>query len=212
EQLVERAEAPGEEDEALGRLDEHHLPRVEVAEGDGEVDVGVRRLLVRKLDVEAHREAAALFRTAVRRFHRARPAAGDDREAGLRQRTPAGSGLLVFGVVARRARRAEDGCRRAWDPLDRLEAHAQLLRDQLDVSLDVAVVVLEDAAVDGHAGAQRRFCGTWAAIMPITSSAARPKNATVASCALPGVPPRRIVLIERHIEPPSRIPIGAMLI
>src|SRR4029077_16911971 len=138
-----------------------------------------------KPDVKAHRKAAALFRTTVRRFHRARPAAGDDREAGFRQRPAAGAGLLVLGVVARRARRAEDGRRGTRDPLDRLEAHAQLLRDQLDVSFDVAVVVLEDAAVDGHAGAQRRFCGTWAAIIPITSSAARPKNATVASCALP---------------------------
>ena len=34
EQLVERAEAAGEDDEALGRLHEHHLARVEVLEGE----------------------------------------------------------------------------------------------------------------------------------------------------------------------------------
>ncbi len=39
EQLVERAEAARQDDEALGRLHEADLARVEVLEGVGEVDV-----------------------------------------------------------------------------------------------------------------------------------------------------------------------------
>ena len=40
EQLVEGAEAAGQDHEPIGVLDEHHLAREEVAELDAEVDVG----------------------------------------------------------------------------------------------------------------------------------------------------------------------------
>ena len=60
EELVERAEAAGEDDEALGRLHEHRLARVEVRNVQRDVEVIVVALLVRQQDVETHRQAAAL--------------------------------------------------------------------------------------------------------------------------------------------------------
>jgi hypothetical protein len=150
EELVQGAEAAGEEDEPLRRLHQHHLARVEVAEGDGEVDVRVRILLVRELDVEADGEAAGLLGAAVGRLHHARPAAGDDGEARLSQEPPALARLLVVVVPGRDPRRAEHGRGRPRDPVDGLEAAQQLLRDQLDVRRVVVGLVLEDAAVDGH--------------------------------------------------------------
>src|SRR5439155_23618327 len=57
EQLVEGAEAAGEQDEALGVLDEHGFATEEVAEVDRQVNVGVDGLLVGQLDVAADREA-----------------------------------------------------------------------------------------------------------------------------------------------------------
>ncbi len=45
EQLVQRAEPARQDDEALGVADEHDLAREEVVEAQGDVQVGVRRLL-----------------------------------------------------------------------------------------------------------------------------------------------------------------------
>ena len=70
------------------RLHEADLARVEVLERVLDVEVRVRHLLVRQLDVEADREAAAFLRAAVRRLHDAPPAAGDDRPAGLGEEPP----------------------------------------------------------------------------------------------------------------------------
>src|SRR2546425_918024 len=81
EQLVERAEAPGEDHETLGVLHEHGLSHEEIAEVDPEVDVGVQLLLERELDVAADGETSGLAAAAVGRLHHARPAAGDDRES-----------------------------------------------------------------------------------------------------------------------------------
>ena len=58
EELVERAEAAGQHDEAVGVLEEHHLAREEVAEVDAEVDVLVEAGLEGQLDAEPHRRAA----------------------------------------------------------------------------------------------------------------------------------------------------------
>src|SRR6187397_662840 len=85
EELVEGAESAREEDEALGGLHQHRLARVEVLEQDADVEILVLRLEVGKLDAEAHGNAAAVARTAVRRLHDARAAAGDDGEPLLRQ-------------------------------------------------------------------------------------------------------------------------------
>jgi len=59
EQLVEGAEATGEDGECVGVLDEHHLAGEEVPELDAQIDVWVHRLLVRQLDVAADRKPPA---------------------------------------------------------------------------------------------------------------------------------------------------------
>ena len=64
EQLVEGAEAAGEDDERLGVLHEHRLAREEVAEVDADVDPLVHALLERQLDAEPDRRAARLAGTA----------------------------------------------------------------------------------------------------------------------------------------------------
>ena len=103
EQLVERAEATRQDDEAVGVLHEHHLAGEEVAELDPEVDVRVHALLVRQLDVAADGQAARLVTAAVGGLHRARSAAGDDRVARLGQAAADRAGQLVDRVVRRRS-------------------------------------------------------------------------------------------------------------
>ena len=157
EQLVEGAEAAGEDHEAHRRLHEHRLARVEVLEAEPEVDVRVHPLLVRQLDVEADGEPAALLAAAVPGLHHARAAAGDDREALLREEAR----RLARGFVGLAARlhpgRAEEGHGRPVDPLDRLEAAQELVPDRVEV-------LFLDAQ-----------CGTWVAAIPSTSAAARPR-------------------------------------
>ena len=129
EELVERAEAAGEDHEALCGLHEADLARVEVVERDVDVEVRVRVLLVRQLDVEADREAAAFLRAAVRGLHHAGPAPGDHRPTRLREEATGLARGMVSGVVLSNPRGTEerDGGRR--DPLHRLEAALELARD-----------------------------------------------------------------------------------
>ncbi len=54
-QLIQRPEATGEHDEALGVLHEHRLASEEVAEVDAEVDVVIQPGLKRQLDPQADR-------------------------------------------------------------------------------------------------------------------------------------------------------------
>jgi hypothetical protein len=61
EQLVERAEAAGEDHERARVADEHDLAREEVVEGQRQVDPAVLELLVRELDVQADRGDAGLL-------------------------------------------------------------------------------------------------------------------------------------------------------
>ena len=121
EQLVGRAEAAREDAEALGRLHEHRLAGVEVVEDQAEVDVRVHRLLARQLDAEADREPAALAAAEIRRFHQARPAAGDDGPARLGEEQRRLAGELVRARPCRRARRAEARDGRTVDSLHRFE-------------------------------------------------------------------------------------------
>src|SRR5206468_5358419 len=86
EELVESAEAAGEDHEASRVLHEHVLAYEEVAELDAEVDVLVQRLLVRQLDVAAHGQPAHLVASAVDGLHDPGPATGDDGEAAIGQR------------------------------------------------------------------------------------------------------------------------------
>ena len=53
----------------------------EVVAGDPAVEVRIRILFERQLDVAADREAADVTRAAIGRFHEAGPAAGHDRKA-----------------------------------------------------------------------------------------------------------------------------------
>ena len=168
-QLVERAEAAGEDDEALRRADEAHLARIEVIERVRDVEVRIRVLFVRQLDVEADREPVAFARASVRSLHHAAAAARDHRPPALGETPADGAGRLVGCASFLHARRAEE---RGGGPIDQghlLEACAKLVRDLLHRRVDVELVrMVEDLAVVGH----RRCCGTWEATMPRTSIAA----------------------------------------
>ena len=146
EELVERPEAAREEHEALGRLHEHDLARVEVVEGVALPDVWVQLLLVRKADVEADRDAAGLLRATVRGLHRARPAARHDREARLGEQPTDRPRRLVDRVALADARGSEDGDAGPSDGGDGAKAGAELLRDRLDRRLDLGIP-LEQAAI-----------------------------------------------------------------
>ena len=66
EQLIEGAEAAGEDDEGLGVLHEHRLAHEEVAEVLGQVDVGVEAGLAGQVDGQADRDAVGLLGALVR--------------------------------------------------------------------------------------------------------------------------------------------------
>ena len=91
-------------------------------EGEADVEVGVRLLLVRELDVEPDRLAAALLGAAVGRLHHTGAAPGHDREARFGEE-PAG---LDRGPIRRmllaHARGAEDRDRGLGDACDGEEA------------------------------------------------------------------------------------------
>ena len=170
EQLVERAEAAGEDHEPLGGLHEHRLARVEVLERHRDVAVRIAALLVREADVEADREPARLLAAAVRRLHHPGPAARDDREPRLREQPCRLAGEPVRGRILADAGGAEDRDGGPVDQLDLLEAGVELGRDQRHVRLGRAVAAAQDPAVE--LSVHRRFCGTWDATMPIASAAA----------------------------------------
>src|SRR5207253_1756893 len=83
EQLVERAEAAGKNDDGAREVCEPELAHEEVVELEPEAgrDVGVRALLVREADVEPDRAPARVGRAAVCGFHDAGPAAAADEKA-----------------------------------------------------------------------------------------------------------------------------------
>ena len=150
EQLVERPEAAREDDEPLGGLHEADLARVEVVEGQADVEVRVLVLLVREVDVEADREAAALLGSAVRGLHHTRAAAGDHGPARLREESPRGARGFVRGMPLVHARRAEERDHGERNLRDGLEAHLELARDLEHARVDVPVDAFEDAAVVHH--------------------------------------------------------------
>ena len=191
EELVGGPESARKDDEALRRLHEHRLTRIEVTEGKRDVEVPVRELLVRELDVEAHGQAATLFRATVRRLHDTGTAAGDDGPPTLCEAARDVPCLFVGRLSLAHACGAEDRDRRTVDLVDRFEPHAKFLRDALDVILDLRsrLVGREDALVL-HATRPRyvrisigplpipspqKLCGTCVACMPKTSAAARAK-------------------------------------
>ena len=154
EQLVHRPVATGEDHEPVGVLHEHRLAREEVPELDPEIDVRVDRLLVGQLDVAADREAAALLAAAIRGLHDARPAAGDDRVALLREESADLARHRVRRVAGIDPRRAEHRDRRA-DRRQRIEALDELREDSqrapgVGVQECGSLRRLEELAVLGH--------------------------------------------------------------
>src|SRR5436190_19811459 len=99
-----------------------------MAEGQREIEIRVGTLLVRKLDVESDREAAALLRAAVRRLHHAGAAARDDRPAELGVATAGLTRLLVLVRVLVDARCAVDSDCREIDAIDCCETFEELMR------------------------------------------------------------------------------------
>jgi hypothetical protein len=130
EQLIERAESTRKDDEGIGVADEHQLPGEEVVELDAQVDVGIDRLLVGQLDVEADRERAGVLGAAVDGLHRSGTASGDHREAGLADRATHLAGEVVLGCIGRRAGGTEHADRRA--------DLAQLVEPEDELALDPA--------------------------------------------------------------------------
>src|SRR6478672_9505413 len=106
--FIERAEAAGKDDEGVRVLDEHRLSHEEVAKVDERIDVRVRALLERELDVAADRRAAGHLRALVRRLHDSGPGAGDDREPRLGEQACHFLRGLILRVVGVRPRRPED--------------------------------------------------------------------------------------------------------
>ena len=88
EQLVERAEAAGKDDQRGRPQDEVKLPHREVVELEAQIgrDVRIRLLLVRQVDVEADALRAGFERAAVGGLHDAGPAAGHDDELAAGRR------------------------------------------------------------------------------------------------------------------------------
>src|SRR3990167_3144473 len=123
EQLVERAEAAGQDDERGGELREHHLAREEMLEAKPDVVVPVRVLLARQIDVEAHREALAVEGALVGGFHHPGPAARDHRETGVGEQPRSLLGKLVVRLARSHARAAEyrHGGTDPGEPLGRLD-------------------------------------------------------------------------------------------
>src|SRR6202000_532287 len=105
---------------------EHRLAGEEVPEAKRDVQIRIRQLLVRELDVAADRLRPDLARPAVGGLHQTGAAAGDDGPAAAAEASAHLADQRVVGVIARRARGAEDGDG-APDPGQRVEAACELL-------------------------------------------------------------------------------------
>src|SRR4051794_36842527 len=73
------------------------------------IQIRIRLLLLRELDVAADRVTAYFFGAPVGRLHDARPAAGHDGEAGLRQAAADLTRQKIVGLILRKSSRAEHG-------------------------------------------------------------------------------------------------------
>ena len=130
EQLVQRPEAAGQDDESVRVFHEHRLAREEVTELHTEVHVRVQPLLMSQLDVAPDGHAATLAAASIGGLHRAGTAAGDDGITGLREFPADGPRLLVDRVVPGRPGGPEDRhCRpemgQGVEPLHELREDAQ---------------------------------------------------------------------------------------
>src|SRR5688500_11081874 len=125
EQLVERTETARKDDERNGVLDEHRLPHEEIAELNQGIDVWIRSLLERQLDVASNRPAAAEACALIRRFHDPGPGSGDYREAAFSENAGCFLRRRVVRIVGWDPYRSEYRhslfhCRQRVEPLDEL--------------------------------------------------------------------------------------------
>ncbi len=135
-QLVERAEPAGQHDERVRVLEQQHLAHEEVVAGDEAIEVRVRRLLERQLDVAADRSAAGVARAAIGGLHQARAAAGHHGEAERAHAAADFARDLVERMRLAESRRSEDRDARP-DEVQRAESAdevAHRAREQLDLA------------------------------------------------------------------------------
>ncbi len=107
EELVESSESTRKNDERHRILDEHRLADEEVTEVDKCIDVRIRALLERQLDVASDRSASTDLRTLVPCLHDPGTCAGDDRESRFREEPRDFLRSLVLRIFRRCARRPE---------------------------------------------------------------------------------------------------------
>ena len=109
EDLVQRAEAPRHGDEGVRVFHQHQFPHEKVFEGDPFVEIRVRLLFLRQLDVAADGVAARFLGTAIGRLHDSGSAARHDGEPGPREPLADVASQNVGGVFFGKAGRAENG-------------------------------------------------------------------------------------------------------
>ena len=141
-----------------------------MAKRDPAIEVGVRLLLVRQLDVAPDRATPGLARAAVGRFHDARPAARHDREPRSRKQRRHAAGRLVIWMVGAEARRAED--RDTWaNEVERAEAADELEEDAHRAQELEAAALRTVQEPHGLGGARHLAPLTRAVHPPLTHSA-----------------------------------------
>ena len=204
EQLVERAEAAGEDDESVRVADEHDLAREEVVErqarGPG---TSLGACSKGSSMFRPTERAAGVARAAVGGLHDPGPAAGDDREA---RRQPSRAARLRPGVVGwrGRARRAEERDRRAHARRSASKPHASSppMRSTRSASVRVDDRARSAPSSSSSCGARSGRCwwsrGTLAGVVPDSRGRAgarrckpSPERGHVRACQRAAAPSRR---------------------
>ena len=151
EELIEGAEAAGEDDETTRVLDEHVLADEEIAELDAQVDVPVHRLLVRQLDVASNGQTTCFVATAVDGLHDSGAAARDYRKAAVCERNAELATGLVVGIVVLGPCGAENRDRRP-DVIEGVETLDELREDSQNAPrVGVVTELLDRAAFEQRA-------------------------------------------------------------
>ena len=105
-QLVQRAEAAGHHHIRHRMFHKHHFAREKMLEFNRQILIRIGLLFMRQHDIEADGGTASGKRALVGRLHNPRPAAGNHREARIREAAGNQFGQQVVGMVYRRARAA----------------------------------------------------------------------------------------------------------
>jgi len=107
-EFIEGTKAAGHDHIGGSVLHEHHLARIKMFEGEGDILIGVAVLFMRQFDVEADAVAGAAIGAAVGRLHDARTTATDHRKTSVGEFLGNAQGLLIPAVLLGQPRRAED--------------------------------------------------------------------------------------------------------